>query len=155
MPAELTALPVVKIDVEGAELDVTIGMEARLESSRPFVLCEVLHAHSLEQLALMEQRNCALMRLLASHRYEVLRLLKDDQWASVVGIEPVSAFPNETYRWDSQSVCDYVFTPKERSAELLEAFAAGRRPGGPETRPARRHLARLLRQVGGIKNEAH
>lgn len=126
VPAELTAMPVVKIDVEGAELDVLAGMGDCLENVRPFVLCEVLHAHGLEQLELMSRRNAALMELLASHRYDVLRLRKDDQWASVVGIESVQSFPNETYRWDSQAVCDYVFTPRERTADLLKAFASGR-----------------------------
>lgn len=122
VPPELTALPVVKIDVEGAELDVLIGMEICLDTVRPFLLCEVLHAHSPDQLALMAQRNGALMELLVSHRYQVLRLRKDDRWTVVVGVEAVQSFPDETYRWDSQAVCDYVFTPKERAAELLEAF---------------------------------
>jgi FkbM family methyltransferase len=131
VPAELTSAPVVKIDVEGAELDVLTGMAGCLGGLRPFILCEVLHAHSLDQLALMEERNVALMRLLTSHRYDALRLLKDDQWASVVDIEPVTAFPNETYRWNSQSVCDYVFTPKERTAELLKAFAPGQHVAAP------------------------
>jgi hypothetical protein len=126
VPPELTALPVVKIDGEGAELDVLIGMESCLDTVRPFLLCEVLHAHSPDQLALMAQRNGALMELLASHRYQVLRLRKDDRWMVVVGVESVRSFPDETYRWDSQAVCDYVFTPNEHAAELLQAFESGR-----------------------------
>jgi hypothetical protein len=127
---DLSGMPVVKIDVEGAELDVLSGMQAFLRSSRPFVLCEVLHAHGPEQLDLMARHNEALMHLLSGLDYDVLRLRKDARWANVVGVEAVRAFPHEVYRWDSQSVCDYLFAPRERVLHVAEAFfAAG--PVGP------------------------
>jgi hypothetical protein len=102
-------------------------MQKFLRSSRPFVFCEVLHAHGPDQLDLMARRNEALMHLLNGLDYDVLRLRKDERWANVVGVEAVRAFPNEVYRWDSQSVCDYLFAPRERASHAAEALSASGR----------------------------
>jgi FkbM family methyltransferase len=124
---DLDDAPVVKIDVEGAEFDVVSGMRGFLRSSRPFVLCEVLHAHSADQLDLMQERNDALMSLLTELDYDVLRLCKDQSWATVTGVERVTSFPRETYRWDSQAYCDFLFSPRERAADAIAAFGVAPR----------------------------
>ena len=48
---------VVKIDVEGAELEVISGMRGFLTERRPLVTCEVLHAHSADRLLMVSERN--------------------------------------------------------------------------------------------------
>ena len=116
-------IPMVKIDVEGAELDVLDGMRAFLRERRPLVVCEVLHAHTGAQLALMRARNTALVALLADVGYAAYRIGKDEALAHVTGLVPVAAFPDEVYDpRTSPAVCDYLFVPHERVAPTLSAF---------------------------------
>ena len=80
--------------------------------------------------SLMGRRNAALMELLASHRYDVLRLRKTTNGLRR-GIESVQSFPNETYLWDSQAL-RLRFTPRERTADLLQHSHRRRaHPTGP------------------------
>jgi FkbM family methyltransferase len=119
---DLDRIPVVKIDVEGAELDVLSGMEQFLCERRPFVLCEVLHAHSADQLEAVGRHNRELTRLLDGLGYDVLRLCKGPRSTEVLGVEAVDEFPDETYRRESQWLCDYLFAPTERVADAIRAF---------------------------------
>ena len=59
---ELPAIDVVKIDVEGAELDVLAGMARVLAEQRPFVIAE------------MHDRNAEFCRAMAAARYRVVNL---------------------------------------------------------------------------------
>src|SRR5262249_12161063 len=116
-------IPVVKIDVEGAELDVLGGMRDFLRTRRPLVVCEVLHAHTAAQLSLMRGRNTALVALLAAAGYAPYRIVKDARQAQVTGLVAVAAFPDEVYDpRTSPAVCDYLFVPHERVPQALAAF---------------------------------
>lgn len=116
---------VIKIDVEGAELDVLSGMKEHLRKQRPLVTCEVLHAHSEAQLGLMHERNLKLMELLGSVGYEPLRLLKDAGQTRVEGLAPIAGFPDEVFNpRSSLAVCDYLFVPREKASETVAVFQA-------------------------------
>jgi FkbM family methyltransferase len=120
---DVEGLPVVKIDVEGAELDVLMGMREFLRTGRPWVLCEVLHAHSGAQLELMRTRNAALMSLLADVGYAAHRIVKDAPQARVTGLEAVDRFPDAVFdARTSPLVCDYLLVPNERVAGTRAAF---------------------------------
>jgi FkbM family methyltransferase len=118
-------IAIVKIDVEGAELEVLSGMRGHLRRCRPLVACEVLHAHTAAQLGLMHERNGKLTTLLADERYAALRIRKDGEQRRVAGLLPVSAFPDEVYdHRTSPAACDYLFVPRERVPEAMAAFRA-------------------------------
>lgn len=55
----------VKIDVEGAELEVLMGMRANLAECRPLVLCEVLFTDSLADITVTKERNEVKSRIAA------------------------------------------------------------------------------------------
>jgi len=120
---DVHGIPVVKIDVEGAELDVLGGMRRFLRDSRPLVVCEVLHAHSPAQVPLMHGRNAALIALLADAGYTACRIRKTNGQASVAGLEPVVEFPDDVFHpLASPPLCDYLFVPRERSEATMAAF---------------------------------
>lgn len=115
---------VIKVDVEGAELEVMSGMKDILTNRRPWVTCEVLHAHSMEQLPMLRERNEQLMRLLCSKGYKVFRILKDSTQSRVIGLESVEAFGEAVWNpRTSPALCDYLFAPQESIEETLQAFA--------------------------------
>jgi FkbM family methyltransferase len=121
---DVADVPVVKIDVEGAELEVLSGMPRHLEQVRPVVVCEVLHSHTAAQVPCMRERNQALMALLGRVEYVVHRIVKGSRLATVTRLTPVDAFPDEIYNpYSSPAVCDYLFAPRERVDTLERAFA--------------------------------
>lgn len=110
----LAAMPVVKIDVEGAEGDVIRGMRNHLQKCRPLVLCEVLHAHSSAHIAMLKTRNDALLSSLEDAGYRVYRLIKSTDQSKVASILSIEAFPDEVFRYpESFQQCDYLFIPEE------------------------------------------
>jgi FkbM family methyltransferase len=122
---EVDGIGVVKVDVEGAELEVLSGMKAFLRRKRPLVTCEVLHAHTSAQLGLMHERNRQLIDLLDRCEYAPLRIVKDAAEARVAGLAPIAAFPDDVFSHrTSPAVCDYLFVPQEALAGVVAAFRA-------------------------------
>jgi FkbM family methyltransferase len=114
---------IVKIDVEGAELEAITGMKRFLIERRSLVTCEVLHAHSSEQLSMVSVRNDQLIRLLNEIDYRPYRLLKDQAQTRIVGLEFINSFNEEVWNPNtSPALCDYLFVPGEKVEETLKAF---------------------------------
>jgi FkbM family methyltransferase len=112
----LNHIDLVKIDVEGAELDVIAGMEDTLNSARPVVLCEVLFTDSKADIATSTRRNEELMRKLTMCGYTVWQLIKSDDLKDVRFVRPVTEFPRAYWTPANAELCDYIFMPKERPA---------------------------------------
>ncbi len=105
--AEVEAGPVglIKVDVEGAELDVLCGLAKTLEADRPCVLCEVLPVYDPDTPAgaLRRDRQAQLEQFLASMAYAIYR----------VGAGSVSA-PIECFGVHGDiSLSNYLFAPRE------------------------------------------
>lgn len=114
---------IVKIDVEGAELATISGMRNFIEQQRPWIVCEVLHTDSPQNLARVSEKNRMLMRLLHDSDYAVHRLVKAPKGTSLRGIESVDAFSEGVFRGDvSPQLCDYLFVPQRALAETWDAF---------------------------------
>ena len=83
----------------------------------------VLHAHTAAQLGFVGRRNAELMALLREVGYAVYRIVKGERMASVTGLIPVDAFPEDVF--DSRvspAVCDYLLVPQERAGDTVAAF---------------------------------
>ncbi len=110
----------IKIDVEGAELEVITGMQATLKHYRPIILCEVLHAHSENQLEMLQQRNAQLYQRLTDLDYQVYQWVKNETADRIQSVKAVSEFNLDTWNpATSPAVCDYVFIPNESVDSLL------------------------------------
>jgi FkbM family methyltransferase len=118
----LNNIDMVKIDVEGAELDVIKGMEDTLNSIRPIVLCEVLFSASAATILTSTRRNEELMRRLTLSRYTVWQLLKSEDLRDVKSIRPVAEFPRDYWNPANAELCDYLFLPKERDQQLVRCL---------------------------------
>ena len=115
----LNHIDLVKIDVEGAELEVIKGMEHTLNSIRPIILCEVLFSASAATIVTSTRRNEELMRRLMMSRYTVWQLLKSADLKGLQSIRPVAEFPRGCWTPANAELCDYLFLPKERDQQLV------------------------------------
>jgi hypothetical protein len=103
----------IKIDVEGAELEVLQGAYQVILQDRPLIVCEVLFR---DETALPEgqaERNAAIMRLLNELDYVALQLIKTPDLKSISNVIKVTEFSNEVWTHENKDLCDYLFIPKE------------------------------------------
>ncbi len=104
---------IVKIDVEGSELEVLHGLESLLKEQRPAVLCEVLYADRHADLDQHHQRQQGLTGLLNELGFAAYRINKSTCGRFVMGLERVYEFPREIYSAETAMQCDYLFLPAE------------------------------------------
>lgn len=112
-------IALVKIDVEGSELEVLRGMEHTVARTRPWMLCEVLHRDRSAEAEPHARRMRELMRLISSSGYEVLRVERGRE--GITALQPVSVFPEVV--WDdstSPEACDYLFVPDGHASAARE-----------------------------------
>jgi FkbM family methyltransferase len=101
-------ISILKIDFEGAETEVIIGLAGTLRSSRPFVLCEILpivegfsDSVNHKRLSLARQVESEIRSL----EYEIFQITSDCMFVKVDDIH--TGVPGSTP--------DYVFVPAERA----------------------------------------
>ncbi|MDI1249700.1 MAG: FkbM family methyltransferase [Lacunisphaera sp.] len=117
------ALSLVKIDVEGAELEVLTGMRQCLTRSTPAILCEVLLADRHADLTAYALRVGRLADLLHTCDYAIYRLglSAGGQFQS---LQPVTAFPVAYWSHELNHACDYLFVHRSTPANLLPVASA-------------------------------
>jgi FkbM family methyltransferase len=108
------SVAVVKVDVEGGELEVLEGMAALLMRDRPFVFCEVLPTGdpATETGAFRIARQSRLAEFLRHAGYQIFRLLPDAQ------IERVPAFGVHS----DMSLTNYVFVAAAAADDFMRNF---------------------------------
>jgi FkbM family methyltransferase len=109
---------IVKIDVEGAELEVVKSLSQLIGNDRPIIFIEVLPVYS-ENNDFRRRRQDELEQLLAGTDYAVLRVEKtaSDAYRGLRRIERIGIHSDLTR-------CDYVAVPKERRSRLSWAMGA-------------------------------
>lgn len=102
----------IKIDVEGAELEVLQGMTKSLCNDRPAIICEILFAAEnadLEEYAATVQK---LRDLLTAHDYRLFNIEKSDS-AQFLRLRPLDNFPIQRWTHQNADQCDYVFSHRD------------------------------------------
>ena len=110
---------IIKIDVEGAEVEVIRSLKTLIKQDRPVITLEVLPVHG-EAAEFRAERNAELRSLLEGLDYvmHVVRKTADDTFA---GIE---VDPNFGTGSDARNK-DYIAVPEERVEEISAALRAG------------------------------
>jgi FkbM family methyltransferase len=122
-------IAVIKIDVEGGELDVVNGLSRTLRRTAPIVFCEVLPVFDpLSQMGRFRlQRQTALLGVLRDHGYAIFRMYVDES------IEQVSEFGVHA----DMTRSNYAFVPEKDVDAFRRRFTeaalpvpvAAQRPG--------------------------
>ncbi|HST09255.1 MAG TPA: FkbM family methyltransferase [Terriglobales bacterium] len=118
----VTSVCGIKVDVEGAELEVFEGLVDTIERTNPFLIFEVLN-HFLvvtgsklddQTLRFRESRIARLESLLRPRGYEVFNILPPNELSHVSQIVPVVS--------DDLSLTNYIAVPKSELDAFLRAF---------------------------------
>ncbi|HYF31998.1 MAG TPA: FkbM family methyltransferase [Chitinophagaceae bacterium] len=107
---------ILKIDVEGAELDVLKGLQEWIVARQPIILSEILPVYtpSHPDYTLRVQRQQEMQQLLRNWDYRIARLVKNNTIAVQLleTIEPHS----------DMELCDYIIFPAGLQAQVLQCF---------------------------------
>jgi FkbM family methyltransferase len=112
----------IKVDAEGAELEILQGMSGLLKHERPPVVCEVLFADKDADSNLIKTRNDQLMHLLSQNCYNVFQIIKTAKADKINSLRQVSSFSSAVFSEENRHFCDYVFVPEEAVEELSSMF---------------------------------
>jgi len=100
---------ILKIDVEGGELEVIKGLLSVIKNNRPILVCEVLPVYSIDNQSRLVRQN-ELESLLQTINYSIIRIEESDSLTEInsIGIH------------NDMSCVNYIFCPSERSSELQD-----------------------------------
>lgn len=98
-------IAVIKIDVEGAELEVVAGLRETIEAHRPFVLCEILPIkdEATDRGQMRRERTDRVVGTLQALGYQLYRV------HHVGSLEPLERVNTHA----SLALSDYLFVPRE------------------------------------------
>jgi len=116
---DLTSISLLKIDVEGVELEVLASMSKVLKVDRPIVICEVLFRDIKASPENNLDRNQKMLKILTEFQYDVFQLIKTPDLKDIQEIRKVTEFSNEVWTIENKDLCDYLFIPSEKT-ELVK-----------------------------------
>ena len=113
---EIGHIAFIKIDVEGAELEVLTGLKRTLQKHNPVITCEVLDCHRAQtNLHVFQERANKLVELVKSLNYTIYRI-RGEKGLDFDKIEEIIL---KQYDSQSQYLNDYLFLPSTRKIEEL------------------------------------
>lgn len=118
---QLNSCFVMKVDVEGFENEVLAGARDLLEAKRPFIFCEVLHAHRDSEIGLNNARKALLDSFLEDVDYSIYQIhLSPHDRNALRGLTQINSLPKNLLWRSAPHTCDFMFVPQE----LQQAFVA-------------------------------
>src|SRR4029077_19881855 len=108
-------ISVIKIDVEGAELEVLQSLEQTILSKLPFIFIEILPAYSIENVNRLERQK-KIENLLTRWNYHICRIHTNESKVEKLELLPEIGI-HSNIGWS-----DYVLAPASASKNLVAAF---------------------------------
>jgi FkbM family methyltransferase len=105
-------ISLIKVDVEGAELDVLNALTQQIGKDRPIVLTEILPVYNTQNVARLDKQR-QIEKLFSEQRYRCYRIVRS---AGEVFQELQHITEIEVH--SSLALCDYLWLPVERIGEL-------------------------------------
>lgn len=109
---ELKAISIIKIDVEGAELEVLNSLADSIIKYRPFILIEILPVYDISNTTRLNRQK-AIEELLVSWRYKIFRIHKQVK-SAVIRLEELA----EIGVHDQIDLIDYILSPEEIASRV-------------------------------------
>lgn len=110
----ITSIAIIKIDVEGAEMEVLESMRPAITRHRPVLLMEILPCHTPDNIfRISRQEKIELM--FKELDYQIIRIIKKNNGESIERLEPIETIGVHS----NMELCEYVLVPKEMRNEAL------------------------------------
>jgi len=106
---------IVKIDVEGAELEVIKGMQQSIAQYKPIIICEILDSHSEEVLEFTSSRAKSVFQLLQGLNYMAYKIKVSQNDNCILELELQENIVVKLWSKESAFNNDYLFIPVENS----------------------------------------
>lgn len=107
-------ISLVKIDVEGAELEVLSGLKSRIATDQPFIFCEILPAYRDDNSPRIARQR-QIESLLAELNYSLFRVLSGNR------VEEIAEFGTH----GDMEQCEYLFVSVNDTSSFAAALATG------------------------------
>jgi len=104
---DLSKIGIIKIDVEGAELEVLNGVSKAIDEARPFIIAEILPVYKVENKDRFERQH-KIGEFLTNRKYKIFRVL-----ANPGGELQKFQFLRQFDIHSSMDLTNYVFVPEE------------------------------------------
>lgn len=110
----------VKIDVEGAELEVLTGMKESINKYKPLILCEVLDSFSYDVLEFTQDRASKVCTLLKEAGYQIVQLNQAEK--KLKSFKLLDSITIKEWTLESYNLNDYLFFHTSKQTEVLSAL---------------------------------
>lgn len=109
----------IKIDVEGAELDVLLGMSDSIKKHQPIIFCEVLDSHSADTFEFTQKRASNVSKFIKDNNYAILKLETNGALGSLASYKVVTDIVIKQWTRKSLSENDYIFVPNSQLLNII------------------------------------
>lgn len=111
----LDSISILKIDVEGAELEVLNSFKIEIEEKNPIILIEILPAYNKQNISRIERQN-KIQNMLQNIGYLIFRVVKQDE--TLIGFQEISKIGIHSNLND----CEYVMVPKVKKEIFIKNY---------------------------------
>jgi FkbM family methyltransferase len=112
----LDNVDIVKIDVEGAELEVLISLKKIIQKRKPLIVIEILSAYSKENIIRIERQN-SILNLLKELNYQIFRIIEDG-YANLKGLQKIDDIDPSF----NKDLCNYLLVHQTEEESTLKFF---------------------------------
>ena len=112
----------IKIDVEGCELEVIKGMRSFIEKHQPIIICEVLDYHDNSVAEISQARALELSNLLLSLKYSIIQFKTSYINQNFVSYKKIDTITLIKWDRESMNLNDYIFFSSYREIEVLDVL---------------------------------
>lgn len=116
-------ISVVKIDVEGAELEVLKGMVKTITRDQPIIVCEVLDNHNDSTFNFTQSRAKSVCQLLKFLHYSIIHIETNSKRNRIISFNQIDDIKIKQWTYDSLRLNDYIFCPLSRLPEVQESIS--------------------------------
>jgi len=113
----------IKIDVEGAELDVINGMKQSIKKYQPLIVCEVLDSHHPSVFDFTQNRATELSELILSFNYSIIQLETSIKKQKIIAYNKIDTIKVKQWSPKSKDFNDYLFYPTIRENEIISELS--------------------------------
>ena len=110
----VNSISVIKVDVEGAELEVIQGLQESIAKYNPYILCEVLPVYNsnITQVNSRKRKQDLLENLIKESGYKIYRIMHDGKLMTIdtIGVH------------SDLSICEYIFVPEAHEYNFFNSY---------------------------------